>query len=421
MIQFKAIKKNKTLINGTMFSMFSFINRGISFVLLIILARYIMPAEYGRLSLFNTIVSLLGFIIALSCQGYFTISYFQRKGELFRQDVSSIVLILAVCTVVLSTILIFFQETLARLAELPSSFLWFALIICIGEIFFYLLMDLMRIQEKVTRYGILSCGFALISFIISIYLVVYKGLNWEGRIYTHLIIAVVSGSLGLFVLYRKRLFSPHFTWKGTKTILKWGIPLIPHCATGWIKNGCDRFIINGTHTIADVGVFSFALNMVSIINMIGIAFNSTHSITLYQILSSESPVKQKKILLKKQTRLMGIIYTIGFFFVLIVGTLLIYIALPQYSASVPYFWITSISGYMNCLYYLFSTFIFYYHKNQVIMFITFLTACLHLVLSIIFTRYSLYYTAWIYVFTQAIVLVLTARQSIKVLCEKMVD
>ena len=115
--------------NGTMFSMFSFINRGISFVLLIILARYIMPAEYGRLSLFNTIVQLLGFFIALSCQGYFTISYFQRKGELFRQDVSSIVLIMAGCTVVCSVILLFSQDALARFAELPPLSLWFALII----------------------------------------------------------------------------------------------------------------------------------------------------------------------------------------------------------------------------------------------------------------------------------------------------
>lgn len=407
--------------NGTMFSMFSFINRGISFVLLIILARYIMPAEYGRLSLFNTIVQLLGFFIALSCQGYFTISYFQRKGELFRQDVSSIVLIMAGCTVVCSVILLFSQDALARFAELPPLYLWFALIICVGEVFFYLLMDLMRIQEKVLRYGLLSCGFAVISFALSIYMVVYKGLNWEGRIYTHLIIAVVSGLLGFGVLAYKRLFSRHVTWEGTKTVIKWGVPLIPHHATGWIKQGCDRFIINGAHSIEAVGVFSFALNMTSIVNMIGMAFNQTNSVTIYQILASDKTAKEKKTFLKRQTRNIGLIYTIGYVAVLVFGTALVFWALPKYRPSLPYFWITSISGYLNCLYYLFVNYLFYYHKNSNIMMITFLTAVLHLGMSLLLTRYSLYWTAVIYVISQAIVLILIARQSLRVIREKLAD
>lgn len=404
-----------------MFAMFSFINRGISFVLLIILARYIMPAEYGQLSLFNTIVQLLGFVIALSCQGYFTISYFQRKGELFRQDVSSIVLIIAGCTVVCCIILLCSQNTLARLAQLPPLYLWFALIICVGEVLFFLLLDLMRVQEKVVRYGMLSCGFAVISFALSIYMVVYKGLDWEGRVYTHLIIAIVSGLFGFVVLAYKRLFSRHVTWDGTKRILKWGVPLIPHHATGWIKQGCDRFIINGAHSIEAVGVFSFALNMTSIVNMIGVAFNQTHSVTIYQILASEKSSKEKKRLLKRQTRNMGIIYTVGYGGVLLLGTLLVWLALPKYSQSIPFFWITSISGYMSCLYYLFSNYLFYFHKNQTIMVITFLAACLHLVMSLLLTKYSLYWTAIIYVVSQAVVLVLIAIQSFKLIKEKLAE
>lgn len=415
------LKNNRTLMNGAMFSMFSFINRGISFVLLIILAGYIMPVEYGKLSLFNTIVQLLGFFIALSCQGYFTISYFQRKGELFRQDVSSIIIIMAVCSIVCSIILLFSQSALARFAELPPLYLWFALIICIGDVFFYLLMDLMRIQEKVVRYGILSCGFAIISFVLTLFMVVYMGLKWEGRIYTLLIISIITGILGFGVLVYKRLFSRHVTWEGTKTIIKWGIPLLPHHATVWIKQGCDRFIINATHSLESVGVFSFALNMTNIVNMIGIAFNQSHSVTIFQILSSDITAEDKKKQLKQQTKNIGLIYTLGYVGVLILGTLLVWFALPKYSASMPFFWITSLSGYMNCLYYLFVNYLFYYHKNQNIMMITFLTSCLHLIMSLLLTRYSLLWTACIYVLSQAVVLVLIARQSLKIVREKLVD
>ena len=58
--RFHSLIHNKTVRNGGLFAIFSFFNRGISFVLLTILARYISPADYGELSLFNTLITLLG-------------------------------------------------------------------------------------------------------------------------------------------------------------------------------------------------------------------------------------------------------------------------------------------------------------------------------------------------------------------------
>ena len=412
------LKGNKTLMNGALFSLFSFINRGIGFLLLIILARYIMPAEYGRLSLFNTIVQFLGYFIALSCQGYFAISFFQRKDELFRQDTTSIVLIMTVCTSVLSLVLIFCHESLARFAELPKSFIWFSIIISFTQVFYYLYTDFLRIQEKVTRYGIVSCGFAIINFVLSLYLVIYKGLDWEGRVYSHLICTTVSGLIGFIILARNKLFSLNITWEGTKNILLWGIPLIPHEATSWIKQGCDRFIINSTQSIEDVGLFSFALTLTSIVIMIGTAFNSTNSVSIYHILSSDLSAHEKQLKLRKQTRNIFKIYTVGYIAVLLVSSVLVPLLMPKYSGCMAYFWITSISGYLQCLYYLYVNYLFYYHKNQRIMIVTFMSAIIHLVLSLIFTRYSLYFTSLIYVISQGFVLALITHFSKRVIKEK---
>ena len=407
--------------NGTMFSMFSFIDRGISFILLIILARYITPAQYGHLSLFDTIVQLLFFFVALSTQGFFSISYFQRKGELFRQDTTSIIIILVVCTSILSVVLLFSQELLIRLANLPKVFLWYALIISFTQVFYYLYKDFLRIQEKIIRYGIVSCGFAILNFALSLYLVINQNQGWQGRVYSSLLCTLLFGAIGLYVLLRKRLFSRHFSWEGTKMILLWGIPLIPHQATSWIKQGCDRLIINGTHSIEDVGIFSFALTLTSIIIMIGTAFNATNSVSIYQILSTDVPANVKVSQLKRQTRNIGIIYTVGYIFVLVFGTALIPLLLPRYIGSLPYFWILSLSGYFFCLYFLFVNYLFYYHRNKNIMMITFLTALVHLLLSLILTRYSLYYTAIIHVVTQLIVFLLIVRESQKIIKEKLVN
>ena len=74
------IKSNKTLLKGGLFSLYSFVNKGFSFILLLILANYIVPAEYGYLSLFSTVVMVLGYFMALSSEGYMSVAFF-HEGE----------------------------------------------------------------------------------------------------------------------------------------------------------------------------------------------------------------------------------------------------------------------------------------------------------------------------------------------------
>ena len=55
------------------------------------------------------------------------------------------------------------------------------------------------------------------------------------------------------------------------------------------------------------------------------------------------------------------------------------------------------------------------------MIVTFATSVLHLGLSLLLTRYSLYWTAIIYVVTMAAIVILIVNQSRKVIREKLVD
>ena len=117
----------------------------------------------------------------------------------------------------------------------------------------------------------------------------------------------------------------------------------------------------------------------------------------------------------------GLIYTVGYAIVLVGASFLIPFLLPRYTDSLPYFWITSVYGYLNCLYFLFVNYLFYYHKNHNIMMITFGSSCVHLCLSLLLTRYSLYFTSFIYVITQLVVLFLISKQAIKVVRKEVVD
>lgn len=413
------LKSNKTLLNGTLFSIYSFFNDGIAFLLLFLLANYIAPAEYGRLSLYNTIVQFLGYVIALSTQGFLSVSYFKRGQNYFKKDLSTISFI-CVCGAVLFCILTFFLgKWISNKAELPILFLWVAIAVSFFQIFQGMWLNYHRIKEEIGKYGIISCSAAIFNLILSLYLVIEAGQNWTGRVYAQLICTSLYGIIGILVFAHHKLFTRKIDLQNIKMIAMWGIPLIPHLASVWLKQGGDRFIINHFHSVEDVGLFSFALNLTSVIIIIGSAFNSSNSVTIFKILADSISVKEKLLQLRRQTRNISFILIAASVCVIIGGSILVPIFLPRYTSSIPYFLILSIQGIGQCFYFLFCNYLFYYSKNKQIMYITFLTAIFHLSLSILLTKYSLFYTCIIYVVTQIIVTGLVYIYSQRLLKEKL--
>ena len=407
---FKRFLNNKLLLKGSLFSLFSFFNQGVSFLLLIILANYIAPQEYGTLSLFNTIITFLGFVISLSTHGYVSVSFFKKNIIEFKQDFSIIFLISFIVASILAIVLFIGNTTLVDVIQLPMEFLWFALAIALMGCCFQIALDYYRIREKIISYGVLSCGLAIINFTLSLLLVVAFHHGWMGRVYAQFTCAALYGIIAIFIFNRFKLFFfKGITWSKAKTILMWGIPLIPHLATSWIKQGGDRYIITPYSSLEEVGIFSFALNLSNIIDMIGSAFNSTNSVSIYKTLSSNINGKWNQ--LKRQTKSIFIIYTIGAISVVGGCSLFVPILLPKYASALPYFYLLAISGYSQCIYFLYTNYLFYYDKTKELMSITFCCSLLHLALSMVFTQYSLYYTCLLYIFLKLLMVVLVVYRS----------
>ena len=114
---------NKTLRNGGLFSIYSFFNKGVSFVLLILLANYILPEQYGKLSLYNTCTMFLGYMIGLSASGYMEITYFKSSKVDFKKDFSTICEITVFMSLFLSFLLLAFHNQLAIWLKIDSLYL----------------------------------------------------------------------------------------------------------------------------------------------------------------------------------------------------------------------------------------------------------------------------------------------------------
>lgn len=402
----KKMKNNETIVNGSLFSLFSFVNRGFSFLLLLILANYIAPAEYGYLSLFGTVVMVVGYFIALSMEGYLSVSFFRDGLNGITQTFSCVLFTSLITASFFYLLLFFFGENISTKLDLPRHCLLIAVGISFLTLYSNLILNYFRLQKKVRTYGVFSCGNALLNFVLSIILVKTLLYGWEGRVFAQLLCCGLFGAFGLlFFVKRKFLSLPDK--KHWKMMLLWGIPLIPHLATTFIRQGCDRYIVNYYHTIEDVGLFSFALNLANIIIMVGVGFNQSNSVDIYSVLGNKTMSAEEKAgRLKAQRMNIFLVYLICSVVIAFACVFAVPIVLPKYSMAMQYFPILAIYAFLNCLYFLYTNFLFFYKKTRNLMYITFGTSVLHLILSMLLTRYSLYYTCLIYSVSQIIIVLL---------------
>lgn len=409
------ITNNKSLLNGAMFSGFSFINRGFSFLLLLILANYITPAEYGYLSLFSTVVMVVSYFMAMSTEGYMSVAFFKDCEEGIRNTFSCILVTSLITLIVMCLTLVIGGEKLASLLELPQNILYLSIVISFFTVFTNVNLDYIRLREKVKTYGIYSCGNALLNFVLSIILIKTFLLGWEGRVYAQTLCYALFGVIGLitFIGGGYLRLPDKVYWK---KMLIWGIPLIPHLATTFIRQGCDRYIINYYHSITDVGLFSFALTLANIITMIGSGFNQSNSVDIYKILGDKNLSDQKKFVkTNAQIKLFTKVYIYITILITVVGYVLFPLIFPKYSSAMNYFAILAVYGFLVCIYLVYTNYLFFYDETKTLMYITFGSSVLHLILSVLLTRHSLYITAGIYGITQLLVVMFVRWKALRLI------
>lgn len=408
----KQLINNETLRNGVFFTVFSFINKGINFFLLILLAKYITPTEYGYWSLFGTILMFLGYFMAMSTEGYISISFFKEGIIGVKNTFSCILSTTLIVSSFLFCVTFLLKDHLQQAFDLPWQYICLAIGIAFFTVHSNVCLDFLRIKKKIVLYGLFSCCSAFFVLALSIVFVKYFLMGWQGCALAQSLSIFLFGSIGLgFFLFSKKIAMPNK--KHWIMMLCWGIPLIPHLATNFIRLGCDRYIIKHYYSIEDVGLFSFAFTLSMVIMTIGSGFNQANSINIYEVLSSSDISPDEKMSILRNTRRNILVVNLcGLVTTILLAALLIPYFFPDYTPSIKLFFILSIYAFLECIYFLYTNFLFFYKKTQTLMHITFSFAALHLLLSLCFSQYSLIFTCLIYCTTQLGVVIFVYKKAI---------
>jgi len=393
---------DKNIRNGIIFSLFSFLNSGIGFLMMLVMAHYLTPESYGKLGLFTTMISLLSIFICLNTIGLLGVNFFTKSKKEIRKYLNMILIIGLFVYFFLLLSLFVFNSFLHKAVGLETNYQIYAISICLLQLFSSILMEVWRLEERVWQYGIFSSFIVILNLFLTILLVGPLKLDWQGRVYAQIITCGVFAILSIIILIKKKylkLLYPQI--KYIKEGLGFGLPLIPHSVSFWLRQGLDRYVINYSLSQLYVGFFSFASNFANIIQIVGFSFNASNSVNIYKILSDNN-IHDLRYLYKcfRSQTLFYICLTLLIFFG---AAVFIPILFPKYRDSILYLLPLCLGSMFQCFYLIYVNVLIFFKKTQILMYITLSCSLLHCALSFWLTHYGIIYTACISVLSNVLI------------------
>ena len=408
------LNKNSVIKKGIFFTFFATLNNSLNFLLTLILSVYLTKEDFGILNLYSTFILIFSILISLGTQSFVSVVFFKKSKDYINKIINTILVISSITFLILIAFAFIFKNSLLNLVGFSFTYQVYGLIICFFQLFFALNLEIYRLEEKPIKFGLMTLIWLLVNVFLSVYFCIILKNGWQGRADAQFLASVVFFIVNLYFLRKSgylRGFMPrksHYL----KT-LEFGLPLIPHNSTVWIRQGFDRYIINSFYGPGLLGSYSFVYNCTGLIMMIGTAFNATNSVFIFKKLKDVNSIDIKNELLR-QIKIMTFIF-LG---VTLVGSIAMFFIIKfflyKYLDALPYIIPLSLAAFFQCIYYLFVNYLFYFNKKKILMYITFSISVFHFGLSFLMTRYSLAFTAYLNLFSNLLICLFVIYYSNKI-------
>lgn len=264
-----------------------FLNAAFSFIVFSITSHYLNEKDLGVIYLYNASAILLVPFISIGTQFVLSVEFFRLQVDKYRDYFSNGVMIPLITTVLFSVIFLLFYYPLQRF--IPVNF-FFAVtlpfscfLIIMNEIF----AALVRNKEKHIMFAIYSVARNLLEIAATILLVVVVGMNWQGRLASALLSALIAGIVIFYFLKRWNLLTGKVEKKQFKEIIRTGLPFIPERFSIFILAYSAGFFINQYKGIGDVGYYGAGMQIATIVNVSILALINIFHPVIFKNLAGE--------------------------------------------------------------------------------------------------------------------------------------
>ena len=269
---------SRLLRTGSVYAFASLVNRGATFILLPIYSRCLSPAQFGVVNLAETIAVVLGTIAVMGLPSALEPIYFKHPRSSAEQTtVVAATLRLTLGLAAGFGVLFLAAGPSVMHSILPSfsvpfhPFIAVALIAAVCTQTFQLPLVIARAQEQAGRFVALSLGHFGLSTAGTLMLVVALSWGSFGMLFARAVAAAIVATVGLWTL-RGWLLSGHSGQvskrQACSDALQLAVPLLPHQMAAFVIEIGNRFFIEHYRSTEEVGLYSMAYSVGSVMNVV---------------------------------------------------------------------------------------------------------------------------------------------------------
>lgn len=252
-----------------------------SFVTLPILTRTFTPSDYGVIETITSTIAVVGIFSSLALESASQRSYFDYREDQRserRRVLSTAFWTMLVWSSLLALIVTAFSGPLSDLLfgtrdrQLLLALAAVALPIALATGFF---QEILRLRHQAGRYVAISLFGASLSVALILILVVGFDQGIRGFYIAALSGALPTLALGYWLVPRSIGFG--FDVRELRTMLAYGIPLLPVAASAWVMQLLDRFFILYLDSVKTLGLYAVGYRLANVlllgVTALGIAWS----------------------------------------------------------------------------------------------------------------------------------------------------
>lgn len=346
------------------------INASVPFLLLPILTNYLIPEDYGILSMVQLLMLLSFPFVMMNSHGLLTMEYSNLSKEKYKVLVSTAILIPLFGCVFLECIFFLFRQYIVEYFQIPNYLLYLIPVFLLFQAIPLFVPIIFQAKKQPFNFGKFKVSLTILNVLLSLLFVVLLNYGWEGRLFGIVGSFMLFSIIGIIVLFRIDALSFSFDFESLKKILNFGLPLLPHAIAGILLASSSKFFLANMISNEAVGIYTVAFQVATAVLLIMTSVNQAWAPNLYESLNSNPTEIVKSGIVKQTYKLMLFMLAITLLFILFVPFVFKIFIDESYHSGVLLSRIIAIGFLMNGLYFLVTNYIFFTKNTKVLSYIT---------------------------------------------------
>jgi len=269
----------------------------VPFLLLPVLTRFLTPSDYGVWATFMAISGIITMIIGMGTADAIVRAYIDRDKKEFRfpEYTTNALYINAAAFAVVFFVFFLTRSFVSEKLGIPGQWLLFIPVVGLCLTVYNIPFRLYVYKRMPLPYAVFKFSHTLIELLFSIFLVVYIGLGWRGRVLGMTGNRVIFFILGIVLLYKSGLLRFVFRKDYCRGILRYGAPMVIQGLGVVIIAATDRIFLNRMVGLSATGLYSVAYSISAIVFFVNMAFYLTWQPIFFEKLRSATSEMKKRL------------------------------------------------------------------------------------------------------------------------------